>query len=379
MVATIPTSPMDNGAAISFSPSLPRLSMATRTSLASPPFSHRSPEFVHRLRGTQQLLRAMFGGPDLSPVLVAGNGTLANDIMLASMASGAKRPAVLSNGEFGRRLATQCAAFHRGTLVCEGAWGAPFDPEAVSTFLHGHPDVDRIFMVALETSAGVLNPVADLAALAGRHGALVGLDAVSALSAVPVDCHADNIAVVTGTSGKGLAAVAGVALLFVRPSLVGALQGGGPHSLDLCHLWAAEHVHGVRNTLASPLLWALHSALQTLSTEGLDRCYERQRRLKRIIIDGMTALGLPPLQGSTSPPVTTFRRPGAARWRRIQGQLAEHGLEVYDSAEYLTERDCFQIATYGHFVPADVERLLMAVSAASSPDHARGEMSSACV
>ena len=86
---------------------------------------------------------------------------------------------------------------------------------------------DIVTVVHAETSTGVLNPVADVAAIAHEHGALIVVDAVTSLGAMPLDVAGWGLDVVYGCSQKGLGAPSGVApLVFAPPALARRVRAG---------------------------------------------------------------------------------------------------------------------------------------------------------
>ena len=86
--------------------------------------------------------------------------------------------------------------------------------------LAANPGVEVVFTPLSETSTGVVNDVRELAEVAHRHGALIAVDAVSGLGAVPCPQDEWGVDVVVAGSQKALMAPPGLG--FAEPQRGGA-------------------------------------------------------------------------------------------------------------------------------------------------------------
>ena len=89
--------------------------------------------------------------------------------------------------------------------------------------------VEVVFTTLSETSTGVVNDVRELAEVAHRHGALIAVDAVSGLGAVPLPQDEWGVDVVVAGSQKALMSPPGLG--FASPNAGGARArrgGAGP-------------------------------------------------------------------------------------------------------------------------------------------------------
>jgi alanine-glyoxylate transaminase/serine-glyoxylate transaminase/serine-pyruvate transaminase len=158
-------------------------------------------------------------------------------------------------------------------------------------------------MVHAETSTGVINPVAELCAVASACGAMTIVDAVTSLGAHPVDAAAWGADAVYSCTQKGLGAPSGLApIVFSRrardfrlPST--SLRPGkaeDPRSFyfDLALLedyWLHRKYH---HTISAPLVYALREALVAVAEEGLEVRWARHRANHLAFADRLQAIGL---------------------------------------------------------------------------------------
>ena len=179
------------------------------------PISHRGDEFIvafERASATASTL--VGGGSDVA--LLCGSGTLANDVIAATLASdrSAGTGLILVNGEFGAAGASGRPVPLKFRVLRQ-PWGRPWDLAAVAEALANDRTIGWVWAVHLETSTGVLNDLVGLQVLVGRTGARLCIDAVSSLGAVPLDLRGVHLA--SSTSGKALGAFAGLGDCLCQP------------------------------------------------------------------------------------------------------------------------------------------------------------------
>jgi alanine-glyoxylate transaminase/serine-glyoxylate transaminase/serine-pyruvate transaminase len=170
-------------------------------------------------------------------------------------------------------------------------WGRACDPTMVERALSSAP-VDIVAMVHAETSTGVLNPVQDIARIAGDAGALTVVDAVTSLGAMPLRTEDWAIDVCYSCSQKGLGAPSGMAPISFSPRAVSKKTSSRSFYLDLSLLedyWVRRKYH---HTISAPLVYALREALAVVEEEGLENRWARHRRNHLALAAGLEALGL---------------------------------------------------------------------------------------
>ena len=172
-----------------------------------------------RVEDARVTLAALIGA-EASQIVFTGSGTEANNQALRAAGS---RRVIASTIEHESVLNTRPDA----ALAPVGGDGT-VDLEALEALLiaDGAPAMVSVMLANNET--GVIQPVAEIAALAHRHGALVHCDAVQAVGKIPVDVAglgADSYAL----SAHKFAGPQGVGALVLRaPDAIGRfIHGGG--------------------------------------------------------------------------------------------------------------------------------------------------------
>ena len=250
------------GAPVCLLPGPVALTAGVRAALQRPHLYHRDPEFETLFENVRDQLGSLVGGRDVAMFL--GSGTLANDVVAATLAATANRGRglILDNGAFGNRLVLQAARFGLTPRVLTWPWGRPWNLDEFAAALDQEPAGSWVWGVHHESSTGVLNDLPALVGLARSRGVRVCADCVSSIGAVPIDLS--EVSLASGTSGKALASGSGIALVFADKRDLRELDSTRvPSYFDLAATLACN---GPRFTFPSGLLYGLAAALAEFDT-----------------------------------------------------------------------------------------------------------------
>lgn len=328
---------------------------------------HREPEFSRLLGATAEMLGSAIGIEDVADdyrvALITGSGTAANEAVMASV--GTIGPTlVLANGEFGERLIAMARRHNPEAEGLRFPWLEAIDLVRLERELVRRP-VALVVVAHHETSTGMLNPIAEIARIAHRHGALVAVDAVSSIGAEPIEAGAWGIDVLTGSSGKALSAMPGVGIVAItRDALArSASASRAAGYLDLhAHCSSLSDLAQTPNTPAVHVFVSLHAALEERARLGdraareaiRSRATGARRRL------GEMGLGLVDHGAATASALTCVWQPEAIPFAALAGRLKERGIVVYNGKGALTDR-MFQIGHIGALRRNDTRDALRAV------------------
>lgn len=310
---------------------------------ARPPESHRSGDFKDMLDETRERLCLLTKSREVG--LLMGSGTLANDVVAGQISLLNKPGLVLSNGEFGGRLADQARRWNLPHQVVEAPWGHKIDLDAVRRGVDA--GADWVWAVHCETSTGVLNDLDALKAICAGRQAKLCIDAISSLGTVPVDL--DGVHLASGSSGKGLRSYAGVSLVFHAHDIAPAPEKL-PRYLDLGY---HRRQDGVPFTFLSNLLAALHTAVRDVDWAA--RYAEIEACSARLNAD-LKAAGFEIVGAGarTSPAVVTVALPPELDSVRVGDAMKGAGWLLSSNSEYLRRKNWVQICLMGEFRPDTV-------------------------
>lgn len=256
--------------------------------LAEPVLHHRGPDFKVVYSKCLERLKTVFR-TEREVLLFTSSGTGLMESAAANLVSPGDRVLVVSAGYFGERWTQIARAYGAEVDELRYEWGEA--PSAAD--LAGRADgASVVFLTHSETSTGVVADVQTLAAAAKEAGALVVVDAISSLGAVPLETDAWGLDVAVSGSQKALMTPPGLALVAVSEE-AWAAQGTSPRFyFDWERTRAAQAKFDAAFTPATSLIVALNVALGLLLDGGLEAAFERHVRLGRACRAGIKAMGL---------------------------------------------------------------------------------------
>lgn len=301
-------------------------------------------------------------------VLMQGSGTFAIESVLSSAVPRDGRLLVISNGAYAERIAEIATRHSIETEVLRFAEDQLPDVPAIERALGAQGPFTHVAVVHCETSTGMMNPVAEIGAVAQAHGCSYFVDSMSAFGAVPVDLEGWGVDYLVSSANKCIQGVPGFAFALCRRAALEACRGRARSvSLDLFAQWQGLEANGqFRFTPPTHALLASEAALQELDAEGgVEARGARYRANHACLVEGMRRLGFrealaPELQG---PIITSFHYPKDANFdfAELYARLNEKGFVIYPGK--LTSADCFRIGTIGHLFERDVQALLAVLEA----------------
>ena len=188
--------------------------------MGAPVVHHRSPDFKPIYERCLARLRDVCR-TESDVLLFTASGTGAFESAVVNLVSPGEPHLVVSAGSFGERWIAMTKAYGADVDELRYAWGETPDPEDVRARLAERP-AKAVWVVQSETSTGVVADVQAIAAVAKEAGALVVVDAVSSLGAVPCETDAWGLDVVVSGSQKALMTPPGLGLAAVSDAAYAA-------------------------------------------------------------------------------------------------------------------------------------------------------------
>lgn len=322
--------------------------------LAAPAISHRSAAFQSQLLAVRRQLCALTGARQVQ--VIPGSGSLANAVVAAQLRTPPTTGLILSNGEFGDRLVRHARqaglAFDRLTAP----WGQAFRPAEIEAALHRLPPGGWVWWVHHETSTGLLNPLDEFKPLAAERNLRLCVDVVSSLGAVPVDLRGIHLA--SSSSGKGLGAYPGLALVF-HAETPAPQPDALPDYLDLGH-WAAHE--SVPHTHSSNLVGALTAALRQGGSARHERIRYHATWLRRRLLEQGWCIVAPEEHACPAVLTLALDRSAGSDSNELAARLEHEGYWLNAGSAHLIARNWIQISLLGDPSRETLEGLCQALA-----------------
>jgi 2-aminoethylphosphonate-pyruvate transaminase len=299
-------------------------------------------------------------------VPVQGSGTFAVEAMITSFVPRTGKLLVLINGAYGQRALRIAEIAGRTVASLETPEDTPPDLRVMDALLAQDPAISHVFAVHCETTSGILNPIADIAAIVARRGRRLLVDSMSAFGALPIDARDVRYDALAASSNKCLEGVPGLGFVICRNEALAECKGNATTLvLDLFDQAQAFAKTGqYRFTPPIHVIVALGKAIEEHAAEGgIAGRGGRYRDNARVLIEGMQAMGFRTLLPDRlqAPIIVTFHMPTDPRFvfQRFYDGLKDRGYVIYPGK--LTVAESFRMGCIGRLYPEHMKGALAAV------------------
>jgi serine---pyruvate transaminase len=280
--------------------------------MALPIVHHRSPDFKPTYRQCLDRLKEVYRTQG-EVLLYTASGTAGLESVVSNLTSPGDRVVAVSAGYFGERWAEIARVYGCDVDHIAYEWGETPSADDLAARLAELGGASAVLVTQSETSTGVVCDVRAFAAVAKEAGALVAVDAISSLGAVPCETDEWGLDAVVSGSQKALMSPPGLATVSVSgPAWKAGERAASPRFyLDWERTREAQESLDAAFTPAISIVVALNVALGLILERGLEAAFEEHVRLGRACREGMKAMGLELFSpdDDSSAVVTTVRVP----------------------------------------------------------------------
>jgi len=299
-------------------------------------------------------------------VVFASAGTGGLESAVSNLFSPGDRVVVPVAGDFGERFAKIARAYRLEVHTIDYEWGQAVDAADVAAALDEAP-AKAVLVQQSETSTGVIHDVEAIAKVTKERGALIVVDAVSSLGAVPFETDGWGIDAAISGSQKALSATPGLAFVAISDAAWKATETA--HNPRFYFDWKlysySYELKDPDNPFAPAisLRQGLHAALELYFEDGPEAALKRHEMLSRAVKNGVRALGLD-LFGEHPErawAVTAIRAPEGIDGNELVARVrSDHGIILAPGQGPLKGK-VFRIGHLGYYDAFDIIRGLAAL------------------
>ncbi len=254
----------------------------------------------------------------------------------------------------------------------QAEWGSPIRAEAIDKRL-ATGQFDALTLIHNETSTGTMSPLTEIAALKQKYPDVMFIvDAVSSLTAVPIQFDALGIDVLLAGTQKAFAMPPGLAVFACSPAALAkaATMKDRGYYFDFVEFEKNAKDSMTPSTPSIPHVFALASKLEDFAAEGLEKRYARHAQTNQMTRDwaakhGFTLFPEKGFESMTLCCVNNGAKPGGrtvdvaklAKLTKDQGFLIDGG---YGKIKGTT----FRISNMGDETPESMNTLFAALDSA---------------
>jgi aspartate aminotransferase-like enzyme len=330
---------------------------AVREAGARQMVNHRGPEFAALQNRVIDRLKTFYK-TDNDVLIVTSAGTGGLESAIVSFLSPGDKVLAVSIGAFGDRFAKIASVYGADVTKLASEWGKAAEPAIVREALAAGGPWKAVLLTQNETSTAVTNPIEELAAVVRSTApdALILVDAISGLGAVPFETDAWGLDVVVSGSQKAWMVAPGLSFVAVSPRAweAAAVARMPKFYFDLAAHKASAESGQTPWTPAVAVMFQLDVALEMMEQETLPEIWKRHAAVGAAVRAGLQTLGFKLLADPAyaSDTVTGAWIPEDLDWKAFNGKLRKLGLVVAGGQGALKGR-IFRIGHLGHVtVPA---------------------------
>lgn len=323
---------------------------------------HRTPEFSEIFTRTVSGLQYVFQTQN-DVYILASSGTGAMEAAVVNILCPGDRVISISTGKFGARWGDICRGCGLDVKEVELDWGHDYPPEKLAAALKRFPGTRAVFTTLSETSTGTVYDIRGYAEIVSKTQALLVVDGISGIGAMPCPMDEWQIDVLISGSQKAFMTPPGLSYIAFNSRAWEAVEKA---SLPRYYLDVRKYKQSLIKktspfTPAISLLGQQCKALERIRAAGLRRLFDHHRILGEATRAGVQALGLELLSQNPGNILTAVRIPSGLNGKEFI-DLMHNRYGVYIAgAQVPHQGEFFRIAHLGFISGFDIITALAAM------------------
>jgi len=335
-----------------------------------PSIHHRTPEFSCILGELLNNMKEIFKTENtVLPIHSTGRGAL--EATITNLFSPGDEIVSICSGRFGEMYAGIAEKFgltvHR---ICTD-WEQDIDLEKVEALLKENPGIKALTVSHNETSTAVENDVRALAKVAHEYEAIIMVDTVSSLGGMEFRFDEWDIDVAVTASQKALMAPTGISFVVLNDKAWTVQKRSSlPRSyFDLPAIYTKVNASNPETPGSTPVVMiaAMAESTRMILEEGLERAWERHRRISDSVKKAIQAMGMDLFPGNIrkrSNTVTAFRLPDQTTSEDVKKLISDHFGIVLTGGLGSYKKQVIRLGHMGNFFNRDALLLISSLEEA---------------
>ncbi|MFA5388643.1 MAG: alanine--glyoxylate aminotransferase family protein [Candidatus Omnitrophota bacterium] len=324
--------------------------------MARPIIHHRTPEFQKVIQEVEENLKYVYQTKN-EVLIFASSGTGAMEGSVINLLSPGDKALVVRGGKFGERFGDICKAYSIEFTALEVEWGKAVEPAKIEDMLKKDKKIKAVYTTLCETSTGVATDIEAIGKIVKNYEAVLVVDAISALAAVPVKTDEWYADIVISGSQKGLMIPPGLAFASVSPKAWQMIESSTlpKYYFDFKAYRKSLTKTDTPFTPAVNLMIALKEALKIIREEGLDVIFERHKKMASAVRNAVKAIGLELFAPDVySDGVTAVKVPAGVDGEKLVKTMRDkYGVGIAGGQDTMKGK-MFRIATMGYITSSDL-------------------------
>lgn len=319
-----------------------------REALSREIIHHRTDEFRQIIKEVNEGLKYIFCTSN--PVITfASSGTGAMEAAVSNFFSFKDKVVVISGGKFGQRWKEIGVNFGLEVIEIKIPWGSSPSLQQIEEIIREHKDIKGLFTTLCETSTGTVYDIKSLKEIIARRDILFVVDAISGLGQDELLTDEWGIDVVVSGSQKGFMLPPGLAFISISQKAQSFLKESNlpKYYFSLEKYLKSYEKNDTPYTPSVSLIVALREAISLIKEEGIQKRWQRFKKLSLATQEAALKLGLKIFSQRPSSSITAINSPEGIPSTSIVKKLRkEYGVSIAAGQDAYKDK-IFRIAHMG--------------------------------
>ncbi len=298
--------------------------------MARPMDHHRTASYREMHKELCELLNYLFQ-TEATCLTFTGSGTSAMEAAIVGCCPPGHKALVVRNGKFAERWAELCAVFTIDHTALDLEWGRGAKVADISKAMDADPKIDTVILVHSETSTTALSDVEGIARVTRKRGALLIVDGITAVGALPVKMDEWGVDVYVTGSQKALMLPPGLGFAAVNERAWKRVDSGKMPAFynDLKAYRKSLETFDAPYTPAVTLVRGAIYALRSIRDRTLEAIWQETAVLARATRTAVEAMGLKVYAHDPVDSVTAILLPQSVDEAALRKTMrSRHGFQI---------------------------------------------------
>jgi alanine-glyoxylate transaminase/serine-glyoxylate transaminase/serine-pyruvate transaminase len=323
--------------------------------------SHTDDRFVAIFKKALEEIKPFFGTTKGQTFIIAGSGTLGMEMSLTNILDDGESLLVVSHGYFGDRFVEIGKTLGLNVDTLKSKTGKAVSVDSLRDML-SRKKYAGVTFTHVDTSTGVIANMEELSQTVKETSpdTLIVLDGVCATGGVPEEMDKWGIDVVFTGSQKAIAVPPGLTMLAFSERAISKrskLKKMRTYYGDILRLIPVMNdPHKYFATPAVNMIFALEKSLSNIIETGLNKYYEKHRRIAKKVRSAIETFGFKnlPSDEDAAPTLSVFAYPEGVSDSEFRASLKEKGVTVAGALGELKGK-YFRMGHMGSITEEDID------------------------
>ncbi len=345
---------------------------AVLQAMGAPTASHVAPNFIEAFGQSIEKMRDVWKSQTGQPFIISGSGTLAMEIAASNLVEAGDKVLVVSTGYFGSRYKDILNGYGAEVTFLQSEPGDIVEYDLIEETLK-KDSYKLMTFTHVDTSTAVRMDAKLIGELGRKHNVLSILDGVCSIAGEELYMDDWGIDVALTASQKAIGVPPGLALLVAGPKAMDFWKNRKTAVVNYYADWKnwlpIMEAYEARKPsyFATPpvnLIFALNISLGQILDEGMEKRFERHKKLATALRAGLTALGLKQIPSSENHAAFTLSAPcypDGVTGAQLLPKIKESGVILAGGLLGEIKNSYFRIGHMGAVNSADVLAVVSAI------------------